>query len=218
VTPGVRGAGAPFALRIVLADDHTLLLEALRILLAPVGTVVATAGTGDELVARIREFTPDLVITDLSMPGVSGFTALQAIQKLPEPPPVVVLSVHADPGTIRAALRAGARGYVSKVAASAELLAAVAMVCSGGTYIPPELRVAVGSDPVAERPLITPRQREVLEALSQGLTSKQIARHLGISERTVGFHRDELRRRLGIRTVSQMLDLLRRVSEEAGEA
>jgi len=218
VIPAVPTGGAAPSLRIVLADDHTLLVEALRILLAPVGTVVATAANGEELVDRVREFTPDLVVTDLSMPGVSGFSALQAIQKLPEPPPVVVLSVHADPGTIRAALRAGARGYVSKVAASAELLAAVAVVRSGGTYIPPELRAAAGAEAVAERPLITLRQREVLEALSQGLTSKQIARRLGISERTVGFHRDELRRRLGIRTVSQMLDLLRRVSEEAGEA
>lgn len=208
-----RGADGP--LRIVLADDHALLLEAMRIILEPVGVVIATASNGDELVRHVRELKPDLVVTDLSMPTKSGFGALQEIGEMPDPPPVIVLTVHEDPGTVRTALRAGARAYVPKASASHELLAAISAVRAGRVYLPAGLRDIVNAPAMSSGGgVLTPRQREVVEALAAGLTSKQIAARLGISERTVGFHRDELRRRLGARTAGQILDLLRRLDAE----
>lgn len=197
-------------LRIVLADDHALLLEALSLLLRPVGTVVGAATSGSALLSLVQAHRPDLVITDLSMPGVSGFDVLRAIQQLEAPPPVLVLTVHADVGTLRAALSAGAAGYIVKSAASTELLEAIHAVQRGETYVPPSLRDAARRAPLTGVELLSARQRAVLEALAQGQSTKQIAASLGITERTVAFHKDQLRKRLGVQTPVEMLELLRR--------
>jgi len=200
----------PSPLRMVLADDHALLVEALTLILEPLGRVVATASDGRALVEAVRQHKPDLVITDLSMPEASGFQALREICQFPDAPPVLVLTVHADQGTLEAALNAGAAGYVVKSAASTELLKAALAVMQGRTYIPSHLK-AVRTQNERGATVITDRQRGVLEGLAAGLTSKEIAERLNVTERTVVFHREQLRRRLGVRSAHQMIERLRQL-------
>jgi DNA-binding NarL/FixJ family response regulator len=163
-----------------------------------------------ELLALVHGQQPDLVLTDLSMPGVSGFDVLRAVGQMDAPPPVLVLTAHADVGTLRAALDAGATGYLIKRAASTELLDAINAILRGETYIPPSLRDALRRAPRTGVELLSARQRAVLEALAEGQSTKQIATSLGITERTVAFHKDQLRKRLGVQTPVEMLELLRR--------
>jgi DNA-binding NarL/FixJ family response regulator len=182
-----------------------------------VGTVCGTASDGSALLALVERESPDVVVTDLSMPEVSGFEVLRAIAQRPAPPPVVVLTVHADVGTLRAALAAGAAGYVVKSAASSELITAITTVMRGEQYIPPALRDLAVAAPATAVETLSVRQRAVLEALARGLGTKQVAAALGVSERTVAFHKDQLRKRLGVHSVVEMMDLLRRTSGYAAD-
>lgn len=197
--------------RLIVADDHALLLEALVLLLAPVGNVVATARDGADLLALLDQERPDMVITDLTMPGLSGFEVLRAIRQRPSPPPVLVLTVHADLGTLRTAMAAGAAGYVVKSVVSSELAEAVRTVLRGGRYIPLPLRAAFATAPQSGIEQLSARQRAVLDAVAAGGSTKQIALQLGITERTVAFHKEQLRKRLGVHSAVEMAELLRRV-------
>ena len=211
--------GAPRGPRIVIADDHALLLEALTLLLTPVGQVVQVAHDGAALLAALDTHEPDVIITDLSMPGTSGFDVLRAVRKRERPIPVLVLTVHADIGTLRTALAAGAGGYLVKSAASADLAEAVRTVLRGEQYIPPVLREAYAAGPQTGLEQLSVRQRAVLDAVATGRSNKQIAAQLGITERTVAFHKEQLRKRLGAQSAVEMADLLRRATAnpEPGE-
>jgi DNA-binding NarL/FixJ family response regulator len=211
--------GAPRGPRIVIADDHALLLEALTLLLTPVGQVVKVAQDGAALLAALDTHEPDLIITDLSMPGTSGFDVLRAVHKQERSIPVLVLTVHADIGTLRTAMAAGAAGYLVKSAASAELAEAVRTVLRGEPYIPPVLREAYAAGPKTGLEQLSVRQRAVLDAVATGRSNKQIAAQLGITERTVAFHKEQLRKRLGAQSAVEMVDLLRRAAAnpESGE-
>lgn len=204
------GSGSGARPRIIVGDDHTLLLDALTVLLAQVGEVVGTASDGDALLALLDQVNPDLVITDLTMPGVSGFDVLRAIRERRASVPVLVLTMHSDIGTLRTAMAAGAAGYLLKSAASAELADAVRTIMAGERYIPPSLRESFASAPRTGLEQLSLRQRAVLEALARGLSSKRIAAELGITERTVAFHREQLRKRLGPLSAVEMVELLRR--------
>jgi DNA-binding NarL/FixJ family response regulator len=214
--PGKAPGEAPVGgrLRLLIADDHALLLEALALLLQPAGEVVGAATDGRQLLALVEQLAPDLVITDLSMPGLSGFEVLRAIGERPKAPPVLVLTVHTDVGTARAALAAGAAGYVVKSAASTELLAAIAAVRRGDRYVPPAMREALARPPRSAVEQLSARQRAVLEGMAAGRSDKQIAALLGISKRTVTFHKEQLRSRLGVHTPVEMVELLRRMGAE----
>jgi len=202
-------------LRIVLADDHALLLDALVHILQPVGTVVANVPSGQDLVLAVREHTPDLIITDLSMPGGSGLEAIRQIREANPITPIIALTVHADVGVLRSTLEAGANGYVVKSSAATTLLEAVGVVMEGRTYTPPVLQVSIeeGAQTPFER--LSERERNVLALLADGLTSKEIAYRLGIAERTVVFHRERMRKRLGARST---IDLINMVIPRRGEA
>jgi DNA-binding NarL/FixJ family response regulator len=202
--------------RIIVGDDHALLLDALVVLLAQVGEVVGTARDGESLLALLDKVHPDLVITDLTMPGVSGFDVLRVIRERRATVPVLVLTMHSDIGTLRTAMAAGAAGYLLKSAASAELADAVRTIMAGERYIPPSLREFFESAPKTGLEQLSLRQRAVLEALARGLSSKRIAVELGITERTVAFHREQLRKRLGPLSAVEMVELLRRMG--AGRA
>jgi len=203
--------------RILVADDHALLLEALVLLLAPVGDVVGTATDGPSLLTLLDERESDLVITDLSMPGMSGFEVLRTMRQRPAPIPVLVLTMHADIGTLRTAMAGGAAGYVLKSSVSDELADAVRTVFAGRRYITPTLRAAFASAPPTGLEQLSPRQRAVLEELAAGRSASEIAERLGISERTVAFHKEKLRERLGVQSAIAMVDLLRRAgSPESG--
>jgi DNA-binding NarL/FixJ family response regulator len=190
--------------RIVLADDHALLLAAFAHILKPVGEVVATARDGARLVELVKEHRPDLVIADLSMPVLSGVEAVRQIRALPSPPPVIVLTVHAEPGMLHAAFAAGAQGYVLKNSESSELLEAVAAVARGEHFVTPSIASTLHAEHV---PLISERERQVLGRLAGGMSVKAIAMELEIAPRTVVFHKDRLRQRFGARSVPELIAL-----------
>lgn len=204
--------------RILIADDHALLLEALAVLLRPVGRVVGVARDGASLLALLDVEHPDLIITDLSMPGMSGFEILRAIRSRRKSVPVLVLTMHADIGTLRTAIAAGATGYVVKSAVSGELTEAVRTVRAGRQYIPPALRAAFSSAPATGIEQLSPRQRAVLEAIATGRSAKQIAALLEITERTVAFHKEQLRKRLGAQSDVELVERLRRAGETSPDA
>lgn len=199
-----RTAESPPPLRVVVADDHALLADAMALLLGPMAEVVGTAHDGETLVRLVQEQRPALVLTDLSMPLLSGLDATRLIRQLVPPPEVIIVTVHSDVALRDAAFAAGARGYVVKSAAAADLRAAVAAVMRGERFCS---ELAALDQPRAESPLqtLTPREREVLALVAEGLTAKEIGARLGISERTVSFHKDQMKHRLGARSTVEMV-------------
>jgi len=194
--------------RILLADDHALVRAGIRALAEKIKgvEVVAEAGNGAEALKLIKELKPDLVLLDISMPETSGFGVLAQAKEFPDAR-VIVLTVHdAEAYAIRA-LREGAAGFLLKSAASVELEAAIKAVTSGETYVSPELskrsllEYGKASTDRARLDTLSPRQREILKLVADGLNTKEIARHLSISAKTVETHRAQLMERLNIHDV-----------------
>lgn len=197
--------------RLVIADDHRLILDALGFLIAGVATVVGTAGDGEALLRVVDETAPEIVVTDLSMPGLNGLEATRRLRALPRPPQVIILTIHADPALARAAFAAGAAGYVVKSADSAELRRAIETVAGGGRFLSPALGADALVDPDADRrAVLTDREREILALVASGATAKAIADRLGIAERTVKFHKMNLKARLGVGTTAEAVAWLAR--------
>ncbi len=190
------------AIRVVVVDDHAVVRAGLEQLLAGVADIdVVGKGTdGSEAVALARELRPDLVLMDLQMPGVDGVAATRTIvaEELAQ---VLVLTSYSDGERIAAALDAGAMGYLLKDAEPDDILAGIRAVSRGESPIDPkvarQLLSARSAAPTA-RPELTPREDEVLGLVRQGLANKQIARRLGISERTVKAHLTSVFARIGV--------------------
>lgn len=190
--------------RVLLADDHPLVRAGVRKVLEtlPAVTVVGEAGDGDEAL-RVLESgpAPDLVLCDLAMPGMARLAGLrELVRRLPSTP-VVMLSAYADRDDIVRSIEAGARGYILKSASDESLKSALALVMAGETYLPGGVfldeqrrwigdQSGAGSQLPAGNPLneLTPRQRDVLSLMMDGLSNKEIARHLGLLESTVKAH------------------------------
>ncbi len=187
--------------RIVLADDHDLVRSGLKLLLEMVTgvTVVCEARNGEELIAAVRQNAPDLVVTDISMPGVDGLSALATLRTLPNPPRVLVVSMHDSPDFIRRALQLGAAGYVMKDSSPLEFEHAVRSVMAGHPYLGAQVsqRLLEASERSPEE-LLTERQREILVLLARGQATKEVAYALGLSPKTVDVHRARIMERLGI--------------------
>jgi DNA-binding NarL/FixJ family response regulator len=187
-------------IRVVIVDDHAVLRAGLEQLLAgqPDLEVVGTAASGGEAVQVVRDLRPDVVLMDLQMPGVDGVSATREIvaERLAD---VLVLTSYSDAERIVGALDAGAMGYLLKDADPDEVLTGIRSVARGESPINPraarELLGARRTTPAAE---LTPREREVLVLVRQGLANKQIARRLGISERTVKAHLTSAFQRIGV--------------------
>ena len=198
--------------RILLVEDHTLLREGLRSLLAadPAFEVVGEAGDGLEAIAQARRLQPDLVIMDLSMPKMSGLEALREITRQHPGIKALALTMHNTEEHLRDALRAGAAGYVLKTVSHADLLAAVRSVLAGQRYLSPQVarpRVEGSSEKaqpgeVTAWETLTAREREVLKMIAEGYKSREIADHLCISASTVEKHRVNLMRKLDLHSVS----------------
>ncbi|GAB2523941.1 response regulator transcription factor [Lysobacter humi (ex Lee et al. 2017)] len=177
--------------------------------------VVAEAANADEAVMRTREHRPDVVLLDLSMPGRNGFDALDELQRTCPDVAVVIMSMHDDAGHVREALARGARGFVVKEAAPAELEIALRAAQAGRMFLSPQVSASViegagnGAARAARRApdatALSPRQREILAALGAGRTTKQIAAELGISVKTVETHRARLMEALGCRNAVELL-------------
>lgn len=185
--------------RVVLADDHPMYRYGLSALLGQVDAVevVATAGNGAELLAAVDEHRPDVVITDLSMPDLDGVAATRALRERSPAPGVLVLTMHEDDEHVFAALRAGANGYLVKGADGDEIARAVLAVANGDAVYGGSVArriVSFYAGEAAESPAqrafpeLTPREREVLELVATGCRNHEIARRLGMSEKTVRNH------------------------------
>lgn len=200
--------------RVLLADDHALVRAGIRALLQGLEgvTVVAETGNGAEVLALARTHRPDVVLLDISMPGLSGLdVSAQLEQELPEVR-VVVLSMHANEEYVLQALRSGAVGYMLKDSATAELELALKAVMQGETYLSPPISKQVVEGYVqrvgAEQPAsekLTPRQREVLQLIAEGHSTKEIAYRLELSVKTVETHRAQLMERLQIRDIAGLV-------------
>lgn len=198
--------------RVLLADDHLMVAEALKSLLAEAFDLVGVAADGLALIEMAEQLRPDLIVADLTMPRLSGLDALARLRSTGNATPMVILTMHRDASFARRALEAGASGFVLKHCAPAELTAALHAALAGKTYLTPQLAEAVAAsmqaspqatdDPVAA---LTPRQREVLPLLAEGLAAKEIAARLGISARTVEFHKYQMMDTLGAHSSAELV-------------
>ena len=198
--------------RILLADDHRMVAEGLKALLSSEFDLVGMVEDGRALLREAAALRPDVVVTDITMPQLSGMEALAWLREELPSIRVVILTMHQDLAYARRALALGASGYVLKHAAPEQLVLAIRAALAGQTFLSPEvtnaLLQAAGrdpkrvSDPVAA---LTPRQHEILRRLAEGLTAKEIGAQLGISARTVETHKYELMQSLGIKTSAELV-------------
>lgn len=198
------------AIRIILADDHPVVRKGLASCLAKYDhiRVVGEAGDGQEALRKAKELTPDLVMMDVDMPHMNGLTATELLRKeLPEVK-VLVLSMHSHSDYVLRILQAGARGYVLKQASTEELLKAIETVFAGDSFFSPEVaRLALnqfvrGTGEGPQPAQISNREREVLIAIAEGLSNKEIAARLNVGVRTVETHRERIMRKLNIHSVA----------------
>lgn len=202
---------APSALpRAVLADDHQMVMEGIADLLKDTVRLVAMAGCGRSLAEAITRTSPDIVISDISMPNGSGIAVLQSVRAVGKRTPFLFLTMHAEGTLVARALELGANGYVLKTAAGEELLRAVGVVVAGGTYVTPMLNTRMRSGFEIDRYHLTRRLREVLCLTARGLQAKQIATHLALSVRTIESHRSTL---MQIFDAHSVWDLVRRAKD-----
>jgi DNA-binding NarL/FixJ family response regulator len=192
--------------RLLLADDHSLVIAGLRKLLEPEFDVLATVEDGRTLVSRARELQPDAILLDISMPLLNGLEAARQIHKTEPGLKLVFLTMHADPDYVSEAFRAGASGYLLKRSAASELILALQEVLRGGTYITPLIANAAADRVFTNPPAnwLTPRQREVLQLVAEGKSTKETAAILNVSIKTVEFHKAAIMHRLGLHSIAEL--------------
>jgi len=204
------------ALRILLADDHLLVRAGIRSLIEniPGASVVAEANNGREAVALARAHQPDLVMMDITMKELNGIDAMVQILALTPAPRVIMLSMHSGEDFVQRAMKSGAHGYLVKDSAPLELPMAIEAVMAGEMYLSPRVsrQVVTGlthaSQPAGAGPSIetlTPRQREILQLVAEGKTTKECAFILGVSVKTVETHRADMMERLRIRDLAGLV-------------
>ncbi len=208
--------------RILLVDDHQIMREGLMSLMAnePDLEVVGDASDGRQAVQLAKRLKPDLVVMDISMPGLSGIEATRQILEELDRARVLALSMHADPRFVAGALEAGAHGYMIKDCTSQELLECIRTVAGGGTYLSPQVAEVVvkgfvrrlgeetGTPPAS---VLTPREREVLQLLVEGHAAKAIAERIHLGVKTVETHRRNIMEKLGLKS---MVDLIKYAMRE----
>jgi DNA-binding NarL/FixJ family response regulator len=205
---------APRRPRVLIADDHLMVAEALKRLLEPEFEVVGVVEDGRALIEAAGALKPDVIVADITMPRLNGIDALLSLRRGGDRVPVVFLTMHRDVSFARRALEAGASGYLLKHSASAELVSAIRSALEGKTYLSPQLAGEVlgsmrqGTEPAGASKSIgslTPRQREVLQLLAEGLSAKEIASALSVSARTVEFHKYQMMETLGLHTTAELV-------------
>ena len=197
--------------RVLLGDDHTLVLEGLSKLLEDTCELVGTAEDGRALVEAAERLRPDVILLDISMPRLNGLEAARIVRTRVPDAKIIFLTMHADPTYAREAFRAGASGYLLKRSAASELATAISVVLGGRPYVTPlfpaEVLQPLGASLrrlTPEAGTLTSRQREVLQLVVEGHTAKEIAALLKISKKTVDFHKARIMNRLGLRTASEL--------------
>jgi DNA-binding NarL/FixJ family response regulator len=212
--------------RVLLADDHTLVRAGIRALLNELRgvQVVAEAGDGREAVELAKAHQPNLILMDISMKGLNGIEATAQVKRELPDVRVIILSMHASEEHVAQALRAGASGYMLKDAATQELALAVAAVMRGEAYLSPLISKQVVESYVQRRgadngplDMLTSRQRQILQLIAEGKSTKQIAHLLSLSVKTVETHRAQLMERLEIRDVPGLVRYAVRVGLVASD-
>ena len=200
------------SIKIILAEDHKITREGLvNMLKNHKGMeVVGEAGNGRDAIRLARELTPDLVIMDVTMPGLNGIDATRIITSSPKDVRVIALSMYSDKQFVQGMMQAGASGYLLKDCAFDELVHAVRAVIKGDTYLSPGIAGIVVEDYVSRlsksassaSSILTKREREVLQLISEGESTRHIAAKLAISVKTVETHRRQMMGKIGIRTIA----------------
>ena len=199
--------------RLLLADDHALMLEGLTRLLTAEFEIVGTAMDGRTLVAEAERLRPDVVVLDIGMPELNGIEAARQINKSLPQCKIVFVTQQLDPAYVHAAFTAGAHGYVAKQSASDELVEAIHRALRGNFYVTPLVARKAGEGMIHDRGRnpseffnggLTARQREVLQLVAEGKSTKEISSLLNISPKTVEFHRNSIMDALGVRTTAEL--------------
>jgi len=203
-------------IRVLLADDHTLIRAGLRLVVAaqPDLTVVGEANDGREAVAMAEKLKPDVVVMDIGMPSLNGIEACRHVHAALPHTHVVMLSMHSDEGYVLRALKAGAKAYLLKDSAEADLASAIRAVVAGKSFFSPAVGKVLLEDYMRklERSgaedsyeLLSPREREVLQLVAEGKSSKEIANLLGLSVYTVETHRAKVMQKLNLRNIPELI-------------
>jgi DNA-binding NarL/FixJ family response regulator len=196
--------------RVLLADDHQIVREGLRGLLEKAGhEVIGEASDGREALRLVRTLNPDVAVLDMSMPLLNGLDAAHEIRRLAPTIKTILLTMHSDKSYVLQAMRGGARGYVLKTQASEDLIRAIREVLRGEVYISPGVAASVvdaylGKSDVDGDPL-TPRERQILQLVAEGKTTKEIAGLLSVSFKTAESHRNRIMKKLDIHNVTGLV-------------
>jgi DNA-binding NarL/FixJ family response regulator len=203
-------------IRIVLADDHTIIRSGLRLLLEqqPDFKVVAEASDGRNAVELVARHKPEVAILDIGMPELNGIEATRQILAAEPATQIVILSMHSDEGYVLRALKAGARAYILKNSAEADLIRAVRSVADGKSFFSPVISKMLLEDYVRQirdkqvedsYDLLTPREREILQLIAEGKTNKEVANILHLSVHTVDAHRGNILQKLNLHGVPELI-------------
>jgi DNA-binding NarL/FixJ family response regulator len=205
-------------MRVLLADDHALVRAGIRALLVALPEVesVTEAGDGQQALALLLETRPDVALIDIGMPGLNGLELASRVQREAPGTRLVIVSMHGTPGHVAQALRAGVSGYVLKDAAAEELPVLLRAVMRGETYLSPAISKQVVDGYLGRTPtpaegeagtldVLTSRQREILQLVAEGKSTKEIAQLLDLSVKTVETHRGQIMDRLGIRDLAGLV-------------
>ncbi len=195
--------------RILIADDHTLLLDGFRLILEPEFQVIGSVENGNALVQAAQRLKPDIILLDISMPILNGIDAAAKLSTLVPSSKLIFVTMHTGAEYVSEAFRAGASGYVLKRAAASELLTAIREVSKGRHYVSPlvtretiEFLLASAKTEQKSSDGLTTRQREILQLVAEGKSRKEIASILNISVKTVEFHKASLARQLELRNTA----------------
>jgi len=196
--------------RALLADDHTILLEALTTILEPEVEVVGTANDGRSLLKIAAELKPSIIVLDISMPLMNGLDAGRRLKNLLPDVKLIYLTMSRDPDVAAEAFRVGASGYVLKSSAASELRQAIREVLLGRSYVTSQITggmigAFIRQVQHPERVRLTARQREILQLLAEGRSMKEVASMLSIATRTVAFHKYQMMEQLQLKTSAQLI-------------
>jgi DNA-binding NarL/FixJ family response regulator len=193
-------------IRLLLVDDHPLVRDGLRARLevVPGIEVVGEAGNAAEAQERMASLRPSLVLMDVGMKDVNGIELTAMLLEVDPTLQVLMLSMYDNPEYVQRAMQSGARGYVLKDSPATEIIAAIEAVAAGGTFLSPAVSKRLFRNQ-APRPLLSPRESEILSALARGLSSKQIAREMDVSVRTVETHRQSIKRKLDLAGQAELI-------------
>ena len=200
-------------IRVLIVDDHPILRQGLSTLINGQSdlTVCAEAENGLEALAAVKAGKPDLAIVDISMKGMNGVELIKRIRMLSEPCHIIVLSMHDEKAYAERALRAGARGYVMKQDVEGNMLLAIRKVLAGEIWVSPSMtsrlisKLVTGSGTAASVSLLSDRELEVYTLIGKGSSAQEIAEELCISVRTVGSHRDHIKRKLDLKNTRELI-------------